>query len=130
MQARDEFTTFASCPRTNTFLDVALAAALFGTIVRIRPTNTESSDTHASHTYQVKFAHSNSAFVAKEENINGVYFTREGSKNIRKKQAILQEKKAKTPDLDQWDVILLVGSELGSKDPVQQIMDQPALPFG
>ena len=85
LQAPYKLSSFASCPRTNTFLDVALAAALFGTVSRIRPTNSEGSDAHASHTYQVKFMHLVSAFAAEEENVTEVYFTPETSKNIQKK---------------------------------------------
>ena len=55
--ASNEFSTIASCHHTDTFVDVALVATLFGLVTRIRPMDSESSGTHTSHTPSPICAH-------------------------------------------------------------------------
>jgi len=129
VQANEVFISIATCPRTNTFVEVALSATLFSTVTRLHRLDSESLNTSNHLTYEVKFKHPASALLAEDES-NGDFFTRGQDKNIPKKQAMLAEKK-KFPDVRPWDTVLMsLGIDLGSRQQRNTILSRPTIPFG
>lgn len=123
-----ENSIIVECPRSISFRDTRTAVSLFGKVATIFPIDTKSYDLDTSLYYEAIYEDQNSAYLAHEECINGI-FMRAAKKNEQKKTSMIENMRTKIKgNKSRWEICLQIGKSLGVQEQLQSYEDQLSIP--